>query len=105
MDAAVFIPLQEHQRYARKSTLVNGTCYSTRVLSGNPFDLKWTLSTLVRDGDIYYDYVAQEWNIRTAVLNAYPDLSAEDFAARYVVAVSLLSYASPPNFCDSQCPE
>jgi hypothetical protein len=27
--------------------------------------------------------VQQEWNIRTAVLNAYPDLSAEDFAARW----------------------
>jgi hypothetical protein len=66
-------------------TCSEGTYHSTSVLLGNPFDLKWTLSTLVRDGDIYYDYVAQEWNIRTAVLNAYPDLSAEDFAARFVV--------------------
>ncbi|KAJ9093692.1 hypothetical protein QFC21_006288 [Naganishia friedmannii] len=47
---------------------------------GNAFDLKWTLSTLVRDGDIYYDYVRQEWIIRTTMLNAYPERNAEDFA-------------------------
>ena len=49
---------------------------------GNPFDLKWNLSTLVRDGDIAFSYQSQEWTVRKTVLNSHPDLSAEDFAAR-----------------------
>lgn len=60
--------------------------------------MKWTLSTLVRDGDIYYDYVQQKWNIRTAVLNAYPDVSAEEFAARWVTIA--LSFARMPDQLD-----
>ncbi|KAJ9094752.1 hypothetical protein QFC21_005910 [Naganishia friedmannii] len=48
---------------------------------GNPFDLRWALTTLVHDGDIYYDYVRQEWHIEGALRKASLERNSEDFAA------------------------
>lgn len=52
--------------------------------TGNPFDLRWALSTMARDGTIYYDYVKRTWERRAEAVDLNRDFHDEDSAARSV---------------------
>lgn len=82
VGAALFLLVQEYEGYVKRHETRHPTDAPSRT--GNPFDLKWALSTLVHDGDIYYDYARQEWNIQAAILKASLERNSEDFAARFV---------------------
>lgn len=57
--------------------------------AGNPFDVRWSLSTQVRDGTIYYDFNQQKWDLRfVAVANA-SDVRVEVPSTRSVRSDSL----------------
>ncbi|KAI5455195.1 hypothetical protein NCC49_000012 [Naganishia albida] len=48
---------------------------------GNPFDTRWALSTMVRDGNVYYDYVHKRWAHRTEALALARQIYDENSAA------------------------
>lgn len=81
----MFLLVQEHKGYVKHNLAATDMFTDSLCLTGNPFDLKWALSTLVHDGDIFYDYTRQEWNIQSAVIKASLERNAEDFAARSVL--------------------
>lgn len=50
--------------------------------AGNPFDIKWKLSTMVRDGLIYYNFPQQKWVANAGALVIHTEFNVDEFAAK-----------------------